>query len=403
MNEKKVPFLGYKANVTILLLTTEYRDHIIGGLGRHVTDLTSEGTKRGITYIVVTISKTDKESYKVEDGVHVFRLLPWKRKPSEFLDYIRNINFRFSQFVLQELQLSFDLIHVHDWLTGIAGSQLKDILKLPLLTTFHATEIGRKQDQVTAITKRITDYETKLVQASDRIIVCSLYMKNVLINELGCPLEKLEVIPNGVIPKNYQAIMLNEDVRNRFPFVGSPFLFAMGRLVKEKGFQLLIHAFSEIHQEFPDFILVIAGKGPFESELKQLTIKVNLENKVIFTGFLHDLERNTLLKHCDMLVIPSLYEPFGIIALEGMTAAKPTVAFNIGGLGEILAEKRGILISEVNSKSLAEILRKYLSQPDQYQDIAYKGFQSVNSEYNWSLLIDETADVYKNMIVKRNI
>src|SRR5690606_17516147 len=128
--------------------------------------------------------------YKVEDGVHVFRLLPGKRKPSEFLDYIRNINFRLSQFVLQELQLSYDLIHVHDWLTGIAGSQLKDILKMPLLTTFHATEIGRKQDQVTAITKRITDYETKLVQASDRIIVCSLYMKNVLINELGCPIDK---------------------------------------------------------------------------------------------------------------------------------------------------------------------------------------------------------------------
>jgi glycogen synthase len=394
MIKKKVESLEKMANNTVLLLTTEYGDHIIGGLGRHVNDLVGEGTKCGLTYIVVTISKTNTESYIVEDGVHVFRLLPWQRKSGDFFDYIRNINFRFSQFVLQELHLSFDLIHAHDWLTGIAGIQLKSMLKRPLLTTIHAHEMGRKQGIVNSAVSRIMEYEKNIIKFSDRLIVCSLFMQNVLINEYNCPIDRIEVIPNGVIPSNYKSELNIEEILNTFAFIYSPYLLAMGRLVEEKGFQILIKAFSEIEEDYSKLRLVISGKGPFYKNLKKLTKDLKLENKVFFTGFVKELERNTLLLNSEMVVIPSLYEPFGIIALESMVVGKPTLAFKTGGLAEILANNRGGLIQDKSSDGLATTLDFYLSSSGRARQIAETGSEAAHSMYDWSILIKKTVEVY---------
>ncbi|KKI88611.1 hypothetical protein WQ54_30935 [Bacillus sp. SA1-12] len=394
MNKEGVN-MGEGFNPTVLILTSEYRENIIGGLGRHVTDLTSEVSKRGINFIVVTISNKNEESYKIENGVHVFRLLSWQRSPQDFLDFIRNMNFRFVQFVLQEMKLSFDLIHVHDWLTGLAGEQIKQILHKPLITTIHAAERGRKLGEDNLLTNKITDYESKLIKVSDRIIVCSQFMNNVLQKEFGCPMHKLEVIPNGIIPRNYLDKLKRKEL---IPFGKSKYFLGMGRLVKEKGFQVLIDAFADIHKDYPQIKLVIAGEGPYEDELRELAKKLHIEENVYFTGFIQDTARNTLLKHCELVIIPSLYEPFGIIALEGMVTEKPVVAFHLGGLAEILKEDRGILIGEATVRNLREFLRHYLTDPKQYQEIAHRGYLAANTIYNWSNLSFEVIDLYKKMI-----
>ncbi|MGM7721122.1 glycosyltransferase family 4 protein [Metabacillus sp. Hm71] len=394
MNKEGV-IMGEESNPTVLILTSEYRDNIIGGLGRHVTDLTSVGSKQGMNFIVVTSSNTHEESYMIENGIHVFRLLSWQRRPHDFVDHIRNMNFRFVQFVIQELPLSFDLIHVHDWLTGLAGEQIKQILHKPLIATIHATERGRKQGVDNFLTKQITDYESKLIQVSDRVIVCSQFMRTVLQKEFACPIHKLEIIPNGIIPVNYLDIINRKDV---FPFKRSKYFLGMGRLVKEKGFQLLIQAFADIHKDYPEIKLVIAGEGPYEDELKELTKNLHIEENVYFTGFVQELARNTLIKNCELVVVPSIYEPFGIIALEGMIASKPVVAFQIGGLTEILKDGRGILVQETTSVSLMECLRDYLTNPKRFQMIAHKGYMAANTTYNWSNLIHRVFEFYTKTV-----
>ncbi|QGQ47271.1 glycosyltransferase family 4 protein [Metabacillus sediminilitoris] len=386
---------------TVLLLTTEYGEHIIGGLGRHVTDLTIEGSKCGITYIVITVSQDNYESYTIENGIHVYRLLPWQKTSKDFLEYIRNINFRFTQFVLQELDYTFDLIHAHDWLMGIAANHIKKTLNLPLLSTIHATETGRKLGMIDTISKTIIEYESNLIRNSNHIIVCSLYMKNVLKNELSCQTNKIEVIPNGIIPSNYQSVLEREEAFKSFSFINSPFILAMGRLVKEKGFHLLIQAFSEIVDDYPDLYLVIAGVGPYQNELIQLAMDLHIENKIKFPGFVNEQERNTLLSRCEIVVVPSLYEPFGIISLEGMIAAKPVVSFNIGGLAEILAHNRGLIVNELSSKCLGEILQSYLLQPLKYNNMVMSGFEAASSQYNLSNLIYHTVELYRKITNKR--
>lgn len=382
-----------KINPTILVLATEYSPNIVGGLGRHVSDIVAEGNRKGLKFIVVTTSSNENESYTFENGIHVYRLVPLQHHPRTFIDYILNVNFRFIQFVLYELKLSFDIIHVHDWLTGIAGVELKTEIGKPLLATIHSTEDGRMNSK-THFSNRIHSFESSLIEASDNTIVCSRYMENILIKEFNCTKDKLTLIPNGIIPKSYLPPNLND----RLPFSNSPYLLGMGRLVKEKGFQYLLKAFSIVHKQFPEFRLIIAGEGPFHKELVQLAYGLHIDKYVSFIGFVQEEKRNVLLHHCEMLVVPSLYEPFGIIALEGMVAAKPIVSFQIGGLAEILNDSRGILVNDTSSSSLADTICDYFSEPQKYNEIVQKGFYAANTIYNLSYLIEETILLYKKLV-----
>ncbi|MBM7604697.1 glycosyltransferase involved in cell wall biosynthesis [Metabacillus crassostreae] len=377
---------------TVLILSTEYGENMIGGLGRHVTDLVETGTNFHLNYIVVTLSTTDHETYSCENGIHIYRLLPWQKNPSNFLEYIKNVNFRFSQFVLQELQYSFDLIHVHDWLTGTAGCALRNHTGIPLVTTIHSTEKERKLGDFNLLIEEITSYENELINKSDQIIVCSEYMKKLLKAKYEASSEKIEIIPNGLIPEKYT---LTDDTN---PLLSTPYLLAMGRLVTEKGFHLLLEAFSLIYEEFPEFSVVIAGAGPAEMSLKQQVSALGLDGRVFFPGYIHERERNVYLKFCDMLIIPSLYEPFGIIALEGMIYSKPIISFDVGGLTSVLAPNRGIIVKSTKVEKLAEQLRYYLNNPDKANEIAVKGHQTIASLYQWNNLILKIINVYKKTV-----
>lgn len=379
---------------TVLLLTTEFGQQIVGGLGRHVNDLVEIGSKQNLQFVVMTISFDDKESYTVEEGVHIFRLLPWKKRSTDFIDFIKNMNFRMTQFILQELQLSFDLIHIHDWMLAFVGCHIKKELHKPLITTFHSTEKERKQYNNGEILSIITQYENLLLHDSDRIIVCSRYMEKIIEHKIKGRNVKPERIPNGIVAENYQSTLDHKQALSRFPFLNSPYLLAMGRLVKEKGFQLLIESIIKIHKEVPGFKLVIVGEGPFEEHLKQMVKEAQLERYVFFTGFLEGEERNTLLHFCHLFVVPSLYEPFGIVALEAMLFRKAVVSFNIGGLKEVLANNRGVLVKQLDSQSLANHLLYCLLHPIQMNKIATEGYNAVMRDYQWEKLIKKTINIY---------
>jgi len=385
---------------TILLLTTEFHDQLFGGLGRHVNDLVRTGSRDKITFIVMTISHTGKESYSVEEGIHIFRLLPWQEKSEDVSDYFRNLNFRFIQFILQDLHLQFDVIHVHDWFFAITGCQIKKLLKKPLVSTFHSTELERKQFNNGKAIPQILEYEDQLLQFSDHIIVCSDYMKNILIKRRSDRNKSISVIPNGIIIEDFSKTLSRDDALKRFPFIKTPFLLGMGRLVKEKGFHVLIESFSQIHKNHPTLKLVLAGMGPYESEIKQMVDLKGLESKVIFVGFLNELERNTLLSKCEILVVPSLYEPFGIVALEGMVSAKPVLAFKTGGLTEILQGSDRMIVEQVSSSNLADKLHYCLHHSKEMEKIAEQGYQAVIDNYQWLSIIKKTIAVYNNLVCK---
>lgn len=388
-----------KSNVkTVLLLTTEFDDQLIGGLGRHVNDLVRTGTDHNVIYIVMTIAHTETESYMLEDGIHIFRLLPWQERWEGLSDYIQNINFRFTQFILQDLHLRFDLIHVHDWFFAPTACQIKKMFRTPLITTFHSTEQERKQFNNGGVIPLIVKYEDQLLTHSDHIIVCSQYMKKILLRRHPDQHISISVIPNGVILDNMKRFLSKDVALTKYPFIENSFLFGIGRMVKEKGFQLLIEAFSIIHHKYPTLKLVFAGRGPYERNLKKIAELKGLESKVIFVGFVNEIERNTLLSNCEMVVVPSYYEPFGIVTIEAFALARPVLAFKIGGLGEILGEHRGILVDQVSSLDLAAKLDTNLANQKGLKEIACHGNQAMKDEYQWVSIIGKIITLYNKVV-----
>jgi len=394
--------LGTKHVSTVLHLTTEFGDQLIGGLGRHVNDLVQSCKEENLTIIVMTISRTGKESYSFNDGIHIFRMIPWQEDSASLPDYFRNLNFRFTQFILQDLHIQFDLVHVHDWFFATTACQIKKMLGIPFVSTIHSTERERKQFNNGKVIPQIIEYEDQLLQYSDHIIVCSEYMKDILLIRKPNRQNSISVIPNGIILENLKKMLSKDEALKRFPFLTEPILLGIGRLVKEKGFHILIEAFSQIHRQYPTLKLVLAGSGPYENELKRISKLYKLDSKVIFVGFLNEIERNTLLSKCEIVVIPSLYEPFGIVALEGLAASKPVLAFKTGGLKEIVKDNRGILLEGISSVQLAERLHKCLQHPKDVEAVALRGYQAMIAEYQWLSIIRITISMYNKVVSNRN-
>ncbi|MDQ0233624.1 glycosyltransferase family 4 protein [Metabacillus malikii] len=388
----KVETIRKTTEITVLLLTTEYSESLIGGLGRHVSDLINIGSN-AVKYIVVTPSLTGTETYTYHHGAHIFRLVSYHQNSSDFFEHLLNLNFRYIKFISNELNLHYDIIHVHDWLTGISGIEIKKMAGKPLLATIHSTEKERKLGECSPLIEKITKYENKLISQADYIIVCSHYMKDLIESRH----DNIEVIPNGVIPANYK-ITINQISHIKKLQLQKPYLLAMGRLVKEKGFHLLIEAYADLANEYIDYKLIIAGDGPYYNQLVQLTKDLHIQDRVMFTGFVNGTERNILLNNCKLLVVPSLYEPFGIISLEGMAVSKPVMAFNVGGLSEVLSENKGILINDLSKYALNEKLKDFLKNPDAYNDIILNGYEAVHNVYHIKQTIKKTVLVYKKLL-----
>ncbi len=124
---------------------------------------------------------------------------------------------------------------------------------------------------------------------------------------------------------------------------GEKLILFVGRLTQQKGCEYLIRAIPQISKQF-NVKLVVVGDGSYRGELETLAKTVNGQ-KILFTGFLPDDDLSELFLCADVMAIPSIYEPFGVVALEAMAAGLPVVASNVDGLGEVIVhEKNGILV-----------------------------------------------------------
>ncbi len=254
----------------------------------------------------------------------------------------------------------FDLLHNHDWLTSFAARSLKHQYKLPLLATIHATERGRGRGHLQGEqAQRINDAEWWLTYEAWRVICCARYMAHEVMDYFGSPADKVDVIPNGVDPTPFQTLE-KEDLtafRARWAYSEEKIVLYVGRLVYEKGVEVLVRAAPLVLAQVPQAKFVIAGKGPELERLRQLVGELDLASKVLLVGFIDDDTRNRLYRVADVAVFPSLYEPFGIVALEAMAARTPVVVSEVGGLKEVVRHaETGITIYPNDVASCAWVI-----------------------------------------------
>lgn len=386
----------------ILMLSWEYPPHLIGGLGRHVTDLTDALAQTGVEVHIVTPNLHHGDSYELTaQGVHVHRVAVPPIADRTFFPLTQELNvaLRNAALDLHRRVGGFDLIHAHDWLVAPAGMTLKRFCHLPLLATIHATERGRQQGHLTTdLSVQIDRLERLLTSESIRVIACSHFMAHEIHAAFDVVREKIDVVPNGVVvrPSPFENDEDRLAFRRRFARDDQPLVFSVGRIVYEKGLHVLIDAWSQVLTQFPQARLVIAGAGGYLDALRERTHAAGLTDFILFTGRISDEDRDRLYHAADAAVFPSLYEPFGIVALEAMAAKCPVVVSHTGGLAEVVKlHETGLTVYPNNVDSLAWGIRHTLAHPDWSRQRAANAFHEVCTRYNWRAIAHSTLDVYR--------
>ncbi|MCL4514821.1 MAG: glycosyltransferase family 4 protein [Firmicutes bacterium] len=392
----------------ILMLSWEYPPKVVGGLARHVQELSEALVGLGHEVYVVTGECQGRPNYAVEQGVRVYRTSGGYPSPRDFVMSVMQLNFGLLQKAMEltEAGAGIEIVHAHDWLVAYAARTLKHALHRPMVATIHATEYGRNHGLHNDLQRHISDVEWWLVYEAWRVICCSQHMKNELQWVFQTPSDKIDVIPNGVNPKNFQGALDKaglEAFRRQYALPHEKIVFFIGRLVQEKGAGVLLEATPKILTFYPDVKMIIAGKGPTLDHLRERARQLRVDHRVIFTGFIDDQVRNKLYMCSDVAVFPSLYEPFGIVALEGMAAQVPVVVSDTGGLREIVEHGvNGLKAYPGNADSLANNILTLLHDPAFARAVKEQAYGDILQLYNWQRLAVQTAEVYSRVLGEYN-
>jgi 1,4-alpha-glucan branching enzyme len=376
----------------VLLLSWEYPPHIVGGLGRHVYDLSRALVSFGNEVTVVTAQVSGSPVAEEVNGVAVLRV-PVDGAEGDFLDWVARLNEGMAAAArrLWDREVRFEIIHGHDWLVGAAAQELAARFALPLVVTIHATEYGRYQGIYNDLQYRIHTAERSLARSADRVICCSNYMAQEISRLFDVPLTKITVIPNGVDPGSLGI----ECWRGLAPPAEAPVILFMGRLVPEKGVQDLIRALPLVAEHVPGVTAVVCGQGPYEGELKRLAGEVGVSGRVRFAGFVDGAARNRLLQEAAVAVFPSHYEPFGIVALEAMAAQVPVIVGDTGGLSEVVEQGiDGFKVPPGRPEVLARYISEVLTNRPLAEEICRHAWRKVCSAYSWRHIAAVTREVY---------
>jgi 1,4-alpha-glucan branching enzyme len=391
----------------ILMLSWEYPPKIIGGLARAVYDLSRELAEQGEEIHVFTSYIEGALLYENVDGVHVHRISCLHEGNQEnFMDWVFQLNLAMVdhyEYCIKQ-GITFDLIHAHDWLVSSAARELKKRSGLPLIATIHATEHGRNQGIHTDLQQRIHTEEWKLTYEAEKIIACSEYMAEEMIRLFQLPSEKVLVIHNGVDPEEVRELASTTLSRGSFALPEEKIIFFVGRLVREKGAQLLIEAASEILRECPEAKFIIAGRGPMKNGLEELAREKGVAHKFLFTGFINDEQRNFLFSNSYIAVFPSIYEPFGIVALEAMAAGTPVMVADTGGMAEIVKHGvNGLKVYSGTVSSIRDQLIYALKNEKQLQKMANTASSLINERYCWKDLAKSTRGAYDSLTLVKTV
>ena len=385
----------------ILMLTWEYPPRIVGGIARVVHDLSKRLIKDGHEVTVITYKEGNVPYFEDDKGVKVYRVDNYMINPNNFIDWIMQLNFNLLAKANEiiDKEGKFDVIHAHDWLVAYAAKSLKNSYDIPIVATIHATEAGRNSGIHDETQRYINDTEWMLTYEANEVIVNSNYMKCELQRNFGLPFEKINVIPNGVNLTMYSGIDKDYDFRRNYASDNEKIILYAGRLVYEKGVQHLVGAMPKILQNYHDAKLIIAGKGGMEEDLKAQVEYLGLGDKVYFTGYMDHKSLCKLYKCADISVFPSTYEPFGIVALEGMLAGNPVVVSDIGGLNEIVEHKvNGMKSYAGNSNSIADSILTLLFDHKLGIEISKNAKAKVKELYNWTKIAQDTHFSYQKAI-----
>jgi glycogen(starch) synthase len=387
----------------VLILSWEYPPLIEGGLARHVRKLSEALVERDVEVHVLTRGGEESPAEQLSNGVVVHRIREPTRPTDlgEFVTWVERMN---SDMLAAGVELGdryeFDLVHGHDWLVANACDHLAKRFEAPLVTTIHATEYGRHQGWVDKHPQTyIHGVERWITNRSQRVIACSHYMREQIVDIFGVAEKRVSVIPNGIDPDDLQAQDPAELLRLRSEFAApeQKLVLLIGRLVYEKGFQLALEAMPRLIDAVPGTRFLVAGSGTHEAELHRQAKELGLMEHGTFLGWIGDDVLHSLYRIADLTVVPSIYEPFGLVALEAMASGCPCIVADTGGLREVVVhEEGGLRFRADDPDALAEVAIRVLSDDELGRRLVADAYEHVR-RFDWGDVAEQTAAVYADL------
>jgi glycogen(starch) synthase len=381
-----------------LMVSWEYPPVVIGGLGRHVHHLATELVAAG--HEVVVLSRrptgTDPASHPTtDDSSEGVRVIAAAQDPHEFafgtdmMAWTLAMGHSMTRAGLSLQDWRPDVVHAHDWLVAHPAVALAEYFDVPLVSTIHATEAGRHSGWVSGkVSRQVHALESWLVHESDSLIACSASMRDEITELFGPGLGEVTVIPNGIDTAGWP-------FTKRRKHQGPAELLYFGRLEYEMGVHDAIAALPRIRRTHPGTTLTIAGDGTQQDFLEEQTRKHKVVKAVNFVGRVDHAQLLTLLHRADVALLPSHYEPFGIVALEAAAAGTPLVTSSAGGLGEAVIDGvTGLSFPPRDIAALAVAVRTALDDPAAAQRHANAARDRLTSEFSWQTVAEDTAGVY---------
>ncbi|MGH2868883.1 MAG: glycosyltransferase family 4 protein [Solirubrobacteraceae bacterium] len=388
----------------VLLISWEYPPIIEGGLARHVRKLSEHLVQEGAEVHVLTRGGGRLAAVEDRHGVIVHRLEepPFPKDVKAFVRWVETMNEDMRELGQQIADtVSVDLIHSHDWLVAGAAEQIARRGGLPWLTTVHATEYGRHQGWVQNYPQsHIHAAERDMVRRADHVITCSRYMRNHVASVFGVPQRKITAMQNGIDPRDLEPVAPDLDqLRARYAKPDERLVLLVGRLVYEKGFHLALDALAPVIAKLGGVRFVVAGTGTAEAELRRQARRLGLHRKGMFLGWVGDDMLHSLYRISDLCIVPSIYEPFGIVALEAMASGCLCVVADTGGLREVIPGDGtvGLRFPSRDSAALGEIVERVLTDDETRAQLVAEAREHV-LRFDWGEVARHTQTVYAELV-----
>jgi len=283
----------------------------------------------------------------------------------------------------------FDIIHAHDWLSFPAGIEAKKLSHKPLVVHVHATEFDRSGDG--PVDKRICQIEKLGFENADRIIAVSQFTKNKIVRNYEIDPEKIDVVHNGIKAADR---VLDENCFKKLKESGQKIVLFLGRITIQKGPDYFVKAAKKVIKFKPNTIFVVAGSGDMEKQVIQEAAYLGISDKVVFTGFLDHERLNSIYSSADVYIMPSVSEPFGIVALEALANKTPTIISKQSGVSETVEN-----VLKVDFWDIDEIANKVISVLDNKslgQCLSDMGAVEVQGN-NWDLAATKCLQAYRKI------
>jgi glycogen(starch) synthase len=391
----------------VLLLSWEYPPVIEGGLARHVRKLAEALVRQGVSVDVLTRGVADgpqpgQPGVDELAGVTIHRVREpsWPRDLDRFVAWVEQMNsdmLAAGEALAEEH--SYDLIHGHDWLVAQAAVALSERAGVPYVTTIHATEHGRHQGWVQDEPQaHIHAVERWMAQRADAVIVCSYYMRGHVADIFDIDERRIAVIPNGIDPSELRPAGDLQALRGRFAEPSEKLVLFVGRLVYEKGFQLALDALPGVVERVENVRFLVAGSGTHENELKAQAERLGLSAHGSFLGWIGDDVLHSLYRIADLCVVPSIYEPFGLVALEAMASGCPCIVADTGGLREVVpvGERVGLRFNGGDAEHLGVMIERLLVDEPLRERLVTEASEHV-LRFDWDDIAQRTRGVYSQL------